>query len=150
MQVVQGSIKVLIVLRVGESHQIECLPVFLVLGIKGVVELHDLEEGGHGMVVQALPICDILNLARELFKANQDLLNILQVTIVLSSEALEFLLKPVSGLSCLTNHLRQVLPQLELIFGQSHDIDRHILVLFPEHVALSYGNPLVHFEDLLG
>ena len=102
------------------------------------------------MIVQALSICNILNLARKLLNADQDLFDILQVAIVLSPETLEFLQEPISGLSCFRNHLSKVLSQLEFILSQCHDIDRDLFILFPEHIVFSHGHTLVHLKDLLG
>ena len=69
---------------------------------------------------------------------------------MLSPEALELLLEPVSCLPGFSDHLCKVLSQLEFILGQGHDIGRDIFILLPEHVILSHSHTLVHLEDLLG
>ena len=53
-----------------------------------MVELHDFEDGGHSLIVHALPIVGTLNLSLKLVKADKDLLDVLKVAIVLPSETL--------------------------------------------------------------
>ena len=69
---------------------------------------------------------------------------------MLSPEALELLLEPVSCLSGFSDHLCKVLSQLEFILGQGHDIGGDIFILLPEHVVFGHGHTLVHLEDLFG
>lgn len=99
---------------VGQAHQVHRLPVDLILGTQCKVKFHNLKDRGHRLVIQSLSIRNFLHLALNLIEAEQYLLDVFQITVVLSSQALELFLKQVSLLCGLGQHKCQVLSKLVL------------------------------------
>lgn len=108
---------------VRQTHQVQRLPIELVLFIKCVVKAHDLEDRCHGLVIEALAIAYVLHADLHLIETCLDLFNGGKVAIVLPAQAFELLLQPVSCLARLTNHFCKLLSKLHLVLGQGHDID---------------------------
>lgn len=82
-------------------------------------------------------------------ETEQDLLDVLEVAVVLASEALEFLRQPIFSFPCLCDHKRQVLSELVLGLSQGHDVHRNVFILFLEDFILGDGDALTQFNDLL-
>ena len=135
---------------VCQAHQIQTFAIDLILRIKRIVKLHDLKDGGHCLVVEALSIHDILDSPRHLIEADQDLPYVLQIAVVLSSQPLELFAQPIFSLPRLFDHVRQIMLQLQLCLCDSHYIGGHIIVVSFQRLSFGDCQPLAQLYDLIG
>ena len=58
-----------------------------------MVEAHDFKDRSHGLIIEPLPVRDVLDSRGNLIKTQLDLLNVFKIAIVFASQPLELLLK---------------------------------------------------------
>lgn len=149
LELVKDLVHSLLVCRVGQAHQVQGLLVDFILSVKCVVELHNLKDGSHGLVVETLPIGYVFDFARDLVEAYQNLFDVFQVSVVLAAEALELFGEVVPGLPRLSDHLRQILSELELSLGEREDVRRELLVLLPQKLILVGVKSFAKHDELV-
>ena len=74
-----------------------------------MIKFHYFEDACHGLIIKTLPIDDILDSAIELLEADQDLLDVLQVSVMLTPQPLELFHILVTSLTRFSYHLGQLL-----------------------------------------
>lgn len=69
---------------------------------------------------------------------------------MLASQPFEFFIEPFFSLSCLANHLGEVLAKLEFSLCQSHNIHWNVVIILSAYIRFCYYKSLAQFNDLFG